>query len=1042
MSETVVDSLSIELEADIDSLRSDLADARRQLGNFGDDVEDSTDAMTEVISKVGKAIVTAFAVKSIINFGRECIELASDLNEVQNVVDVTFGSMADQVNTFAVNAMTSFGLSEKAAKQYIGTMGAMLQSMGMTTDTSLEMSTTLTALSSDLASFYNLTNEEAFTKIRSGISGETEPLKQLGINMSVANLEAYALANGVTKAYSNMSSGEQTILRYNYLLETTAAQQGDFSRTSESWANSTKTLAMRFDELKARIGQELIPALEPLLPLMHSFIDISGLLFHALSPVLGLISGIANAASWLSGEIGDILGLERNVTVKNNVTSTGDTNLQSPIEVVEQDLGKASDNAKGVAQGIKDATSNAKALQKTLSGFDDANVLSSASSGGTAASGALKDLVDEVGAFGMALQEAYGGIDSLIGSTGNLSDKWGMVSLNADQVRRTAANIIKDKNLEKCKEIVSQIKVADGIFDEIVGLQDKLNTYNWLVKVGVKLTEEEMRDYRATIEQFIAKSNEYFENKGTAIKMSMAYEFGENSDINKQFNAYFDEQQIELKSLQTSLQTAVEKAFEDGILSVEEAEVINDLTSKINAINQLWASAEQKAKLDAISVEFEGLELNSANMKALNEELDRQLEEATSYERKIYQEALIGLYALLDGGKIDQTEFERQSDIAYKQFQDNVKARRDEVVAYKVKVVARMSDGAKIEGIEDIVKETADYLETTLSKGLFDGNSYISDENGFERQLYSTMSKAFKDSFDMLDDETKDYVNDLVDTLEPDTAKWLQLAQEYADRGEMIPDSISDSLTNTMMLKALTGDIDAIYYLMGNQLNGTAAEEVIKTAKKQGLVVPESIILGMSSNKKQLDTSVTSIFKNIETSVEKALQVTDGKSARYSKYGEYVVNGFVNGIKKNVSKAEEAMDEFARKSGKAFTNVMQIKSPSRLFGEYAENTIDGYDNSIVKNMYKTEDVMSRWGSKIATWGQDFSIKDVGFNASVNGDITSNVTGNIESSLIAAMNAQNNNFYAEITFGGEKFLVELVKKYNQMHASNPNIAFNN
>ena len=207
------------------ALRQFGQNANRQMNSLNNTISSS-------MSKIGKLLAGAFAVAKLVQFGKECIELGSDLSEVQNVVDVTFGSMAEDVNQFAKTAITQLGLSETSAKQYTSTMGAMLKSMGLTTKEALTMSKTITSLSADMASFYNLDPEVAFEKIRSGISGETEPLKQLGINMSVANLQAYAMAQGISKAYSKMTQQEQALLRYNYLLSVTADAQGDFARTS------------------------------------------------------------------------------------------------------------------------------------------------------------------------------------------------------------------------------------------------------------------------------------------------------------------------------------------------------------------------------------------------------------------------------------------------------------------------------------------------------------------------------------------------------------------------------------------------------------------------------------------------------------------------------------------------------------------------------------------------------------------------------------------------------------------------------------------
>jgi hypothetical protein len=213
---------------------------------------------------LGKIMVAAFSIRAIYNFGKASIELASDLSEVQNVVDVTFGGMAQQINEFSKSTLNAFGLSELSAKSYSSTMGAMLKSSGLTGEALVDLSTDLTGLAGDMASFYNLDTDTAFSKIRSGISGETEPLKQLGVNLSVANLEAYALSQGMTKAYSSMTEAEKVLLRYNYLMSVTADAQGDFARTSNSWANQTRLLSEQFNILKTTLGQGFINVLTPI----------------------------------------------------------------------------------------------------------------------------------------------------------------------------------------------------------------------------------------------------------------------------------------------------------------------------------------------------------------------------------------------------------------------------------------------------------------------------------------------------------------------------------------------------------------------------------------------------------------------------------------------------------------------------------------------------------------------------------------------------------------------------------------------------------
>ena len=218
------------------------------------------DKFTGMFKKITAAAVAAKVGKVLVSWAKDAIEAASALEEVQNVVDVTFGESAAEIDAWAKNAIVQFGLTETQAKQFASTMGAMMKSSGLAGQQIVGMSENLAGLAADMASFYNMDFETAFNKIRSGISGETEPLKQLGINMSVANLEAFALTQGITKAFDKMSQSEQIVLRYQYLMQATADAQGDFARTSDGYANGLRLLESQINTLKESLGTLLIPA--------------------------------------------------------------------------------------------------------------------------------------------------------------------------------------------------------------------------------------------------------------------------------------------------------------------------------------------------------------------------------------------------------------------------------------------------------------------------------------------------------------------------------------------------------------------------------------------------------------------------------------------------------------------------------------------------------------------------------------------------------------------------------------------------------------
>lgn len=303
----VVRNLLVRAGADFSELQKEMQKAQKYMKNAGKQITD-----------IGKTLTVGITAP-IIGIGVAAVNAASDLAEVQNVIDVAFGYSAKTVDEWAKTAIESYGLSELQAKQFAGTMRAMLGSMGLTASEADDMSLSLSSLAGDMASFYNLDPSEAFEKLRSGISGETEPLKALGINLSVTNLEAYALSQGITKAYKSMSAAEQATLRYNYIMNTTQMAQGDFARTNDGFANSMRVVKEQLVSIGASLGSILLPYLENFLGkvrgLLTAFQNLApetkemivkfALIAAAIGPVLlvfgKLASGLSSIMMWRRG---------------------------------------------------------------------------------------------------------------------------------------------------------------------------------------------------------------------------------------------------------------------------------------------------------------------------------------------------------------------------------------------------------------------------------------------------------------------------------------------------------------------------------------------------------------------------------------------------------------------------------------------------------------------------------------------------------------------------------------------------------------------
>ena len=332
-------------------------------------IKQSFNGLGSAVKKIGLLIGGAFAVGKLVQFGKECVELGSDLTEVQNVVDVTFTTMSDKVNEFAKNAMTSAGLSETMAKRYVGTFGAMSKSFGFSEAQAYDMSTALTQLTGDVASFYNISQDLAYIKLKSVFTGETETLKDLGVVMTQSALDQYALANGYGKTTSAMTEQEKVALRLAFVQKQLSAASGDFIRTSDSWANQVRVMQLQLQSLKATVGQGLINIFTPVLKVINVLLGKLATLANAFKSFTELITG-KKSSGQTSGSGAGLTG------DASGVQDTADAYGQAA-----DNAGKLADSTEDVADATKDA---AKAAKGYLSPLDEINRYSTQDTSSTA----------------------------------------------------------------------------------------------------------------------------------------------------------------------------------------------------------------------------------------------------------------------------------------------------------------------------------------------------------------------------------------------------------------------------------------------------------------------------------------------------------------------------------------------------------------------------------------------------------------------------------------------------------------------------------
>lgn len=317
------------------------------------------------ISAIRKSILQAMGIAggfyTIFQGIKESINIASDLTEVQNVVDVTFGNFKQKIEDLAKVSIPELGMSELTTKQIASRFQAMGTAMGIAQGSMADMSVELTRLTGDMASFYNVDQKAVGEDLEAIFTGQTKPLRQYGLDLTEATLQEWAMKQGIDANINSMSQMEKTMLRYQYVMANTGAAQGDFIRTADTWANQVRVLKENFKALGSVIGSTFINALKPLVKSLNS----------AMSHVISFANVVSNA-------LGKIFGW----TYEEN--SGG----------IAQDYEDIADSAEDLATGTGKAADNAKKLKQQLQGFDELNVLTSdladnldAATGGTSGTG-------------------------------------------------------------------------------------------------------------------------------------------------------------------------------------------------------------------------------------------------------------------------------------------------------------------------------------------------------------------------------------------------------------------------------------------------------------------------------------------------------------------------------------------------------------------------------------------------------------------------------------------------------------------------------
>lgn len=355
-----LEELNIKFTASMGGLQTQLSHLQRQLGGVSSAAGVASGAMTRLAS-VAKLFISAAVIRGIYKVGKASLQMANEVVESESLFEVSMKGMAADAREWSEGLSDSLGLNAYALRKNMAVFNTMFRSMGLGKQASYDMATGLTQLAEDMASFYNMDAEEAFNKLRAGITGETEPLKRLGIMVDENTTKQYALAEGISETGKELSQTDKLMARYAAIMAQTGDAQGDLARTINSPVNQIRLLNNTLNKVKITLGQAFQPIQAIVLPILNTLARAALVAANAVKTFLWALTGFTGVSVGAAGVAED--GAEANGELADSLNETA----------------KA---MKGAGSAAKKAAKDAKV---GLKAFDEVNKLTedAAKSGGS-----------------------------------------------------------------------------------------------------------------------------------------------------------------------------------------------------------------------------------------------------------------------------------------------------------------------------------------------------------------------------------------------------------------------------------------------------------------------------------------------------------------------------------------------------------------------------------------------------------------------------------------------------------------------------------
>lgn len=349
-----IEELQVLISANTRELKKQIKDVKKQFKGLNK----SANVMTRGIKSAFKKLAVGIAAIGLGKIIKNSIKVAMDAIESENLFDTVMGKWVKSVRAWSMELQKNLGLNAYEVRKNVGVLFNMTKSMGLAENSALDMSKQLTELAYDMASFYNISNEEAFNKLRAGITGETEPLKRLGILVHENVIKQVAYKNGIAQVGAQLTEQQKVMARYLAIMEQTGTAQGDLARTIKSPANQLRVLRTQLKLVRINLGKAFMPIWETILPALTS-----------------LAIRLQEVTSYFQVFMEALFGVEK----QQNKVSKNAANISGGFNQMGKDIQEAGKKAKGSLSGFDEINQLAQNTKASTQGLvpDISNVATS-----------------------------------------------------------------------------------------------------------------------------------------------------------------------------------------------------------------------------------------------------------------------------------------------------------------------------------------------------------------------------------------------------------------------------------------------------------------------------------------------------------------------------------------------------------------------------------------------------------------------------------------------------------------------------------------